>query len=298
LRACQTCHAPLAEQQPVDADGRPNPAYDAALRDQGIVCAACHVRAHRRAGPPRRADLPAPAGPVAHGGFEARPEFEQSRFCASCHQFFDQRGPAGKPVENIWVEWRSSPQAAAGRTCQSCHMPDRAHTWRGIHDADMVRDAVDVALRPASETAPDRVEATLVVTNRDVGHAFPSYVTPRVFLALWQADAGGEEIEGTRVEHAIGRQIDFSERPARELFDTRLLPGESAELSYAQPRHRAAVSLRGRVTVDPAYHYRGVYQRLLARYEDPRALALVERARGRADRVRYVLAEHEQPLSR
>ncbi|MDX1649962.1 MAG: multiheme c-type cytochrome, partial [Myxococcota bacterium] len=46
LRSCQTCHAPLEEQQPVTAAGEPAPAdrYDPELREAGIVCASCHVR--------------------------------------------------------------------------------------------------------------------------------------------------------------------------------------------------------------------------------------------------------------
>lgn len=297
LRGCQHCHAPLEEQQPPRADGAPAPAHDPALREKGVVCAACHVRAHQHFGPPRPADRPAPQGAVAHGGFEPRAEFQQSRFCATCHQFFDQRGPAGKPVENVFVEWRRSPQAAQGRTCQSCHMPDRAHTWRGIHDAQMVRDAVDVELR-GPDARDGTALAALLLTNRDVGHAFPSYVTPRVFLALWQADADGAEIGGTRVEAAIGRKIDFSLRPAREEFDTRVLPGETFRLDYTMPRSAAAVSVQGQVRVDPAHHYRGVYQRLLRRYRDPEARAWIEQALRRADEVGYVLAERQGRLGR
>jgi hypothetical protein len=297
LRSCQACHAPLAEQQPVLADGTPAPGHDAALRAQGVVCAACHVRAHRHFGPPRRPDRQQPQGAVAHGGFEARAEFQQSRFCATCHQFFDQRGPAGKPVENTFVEWRRSPQAAQGRTCQSCHMPDRSHRWRGIHDAEMVRDAVDVELS-GPDARDGAVQAVLVLTNRDVGHAFPSYVTPRVFLALWQVDAEGAEIEGTRVEAVIGREIDFGTRPARERFDTRVLPGESFRLDYASPRAVGGARLRAQVRVDPAHHYRGVYRRLLRRYRDPEARARIEQALRRADEAPYLLAELERPLPR
>lgn len=295
LRSCQKCHTPLEEQLPVRADGTPSPVFDAPLRERGIVCASCHVRSHRRFGPPRRAELPAPAGAVAHGGFEAREEFGQARFCATCHQFFDREGPAGKPVENTFVEWRESFHAAEGRTCQSCHMPDRSHTWRGIHDPDTVRGAVEVTLE-AEALGADALRATLAVANRGVGHAFPSYVTPRVFAAVWQADAAGREIEGTRREATIGREIDFASRPAREVFDTRVLPGEAFHLGYVEARAEGAASLRGRVRVDPAHHYRGVYRRLLRRYESPEALARIEEALARADRAPYVLAERSLPL--
>jgi hypothetical protein len=294
VRNCQTCHNPLEEQQPFDASGSPSPIYDADLRAKGLVCAGCHVRAHRRLGPPRREGLPPLAGPQPHGGFEERPEWQEARFCAPCHQFFDDAGVAGKPLENTFTEWRESPQAAAGRSCQSCHMPDRAHLWRGIHDPDMVRAAVEVELLPA-KSAPEEVRATLVVTNRDVGHAFPSYVTPRVWMEAWQADSDAREIDGTRMKAVIGREVDFS--TWQEVFDTRLLPGESATLAYAGPRQPAARLLVARVTVDPDAHYRGVFAGLLPTLSDPEAKRLIGEALRRTETSRFVLAEARLPLA-
>lgn len=292
LRHCQTCHAPLAEQQPWDATGDPEPAYDAALRAQGIVCASCHVRSQRRYGPPRRAGLPATSGPAPHAGFEVRPEFEQAHFCAECHHFFDDEGVAGKPLQNTFAEWRASPAAAEGRSCQSCHMPERAHTWRGIHDAEMVRSGVDVAWDV--EPSADPLRATLVLENRDVGHAFPTYVTPRVFLAIWQLDELGQELEGTRASATLGREIDFADWSER--FDTRVLPGEQASLAYAKARHPGARELVGRVTVDPAYHYRGVFESLLESLGSEEARGQIARALEGANAAPYVLFESRRSL--
>lgn len=294
LRHCQTCHAPLAEQQPVLASGEAEPHFDPALRAQGIVCAACHVRAHVRFGPPRREDLPPPAEVLPHGGFEAREEFQQARFCATCHQFWDA-GVAGKPIQNTFVEWRESPHAAAGRSCQDCHMEGRAHTWRGIHDAETVREAVDVTLR-AGDLAGDAIEAALVVTSHGVGHAFPSYVTPRVFLSVWQEGADGRALEGTRAEATLGRKIDFGASPSEEVFDTRIPAGGSHRLGYARPRADGARSLRARVEVDPGHHYRGVYRRLLNRLESEEARTLIAEALRREQQTPYVLAERSLAL--
>jgi len=295
VRQCQLCHAPLTEQQPWNAAGEAEPRYDPALRERGIVCASCHVRAHRHYGPPRRADAAPVPGDLPHGGFEARSEFQESRFCAECHQFFDQEGVEGKPVQNTFVEWRASTHAEDGRTCQSCHMPDRAHTWRGIHDAEMVRGAVDVTLSDA--VADDgRVTAVLVLTNHGVGHAFPTYVTPRVTLAAWQVDAEDREIADTRAELVIGRKIDFS--ASQERFDTRVLPGESEQLEYAMPRSEAARALIGRVTVDPGFHYRGVFRSLLGSLTNADARARISEALRGANASIYVLSEERSPLPR
>ncbi len=238
--------------------------------------------------------MPPALSKTPHGGYEERGEFSQSEFCAPCHQFFDEAGPNGKPIENTFVEWRASPQAAAGRTCQSCHMPDRAHLWRGIHDAEMVRNAVAVELAPI-ELGADVLRAALVVENRDVGHMFPTYVTPRIFVALWQVNATGEEIPGTRVEAPIGREVDFG--TWTEIFDTRIAPGESVKLDYALPRHAEARALAGSVTVDPDYHYKGVYESLLATLTNPEARALIEEANRRAAAASFLLAtvRHDLP---
>jgi len=295
LRQCQTCHTPLAEQQPVTAAGAPNPVFDPALREQGIVCAACHVRAHRRYGPPRRADAPPPPEPAPHGGFTARPEYQESRFCATCHQFFDRPGVNGKPVENTYREWEASPHAAAGETCQSCHMPDRAHLWRGIHDPETVREAVPAELFLMGEPE-GRVQGALVLAAEGVGHRFPTYVTPRVFLAVWQEDAEGEALPDTRVEATLGREIDFSTSPWREVFDTRLAPGETVKLDYDRPRHARAARLAARVTVDPGHHYRGVFRSLLGSLETAEARERIAEALRRAEAARYVLHDLARAL--
>src|SRR5262245_10518040 len=109
---CQNCHAPLAEQRPVlgsDAKHAPNPAFDASLRGQGLVCAGCHVRAHERFGPPRRDGTLANSGPretLPHGGVTRTPAFLASEFCRGCHQFANG-GLAlnGKLIENTYAEW-------------------------------------------------------------------------------------------------------------------------------------------------------------------------------------------------
>ncbi len=52
----------------------------------------------------------------------------------------------------------------------------------------------------------------------------------------------------------------------------------------------------GRVTVDPDYHYRGVYQELLQTYSDSTALRRMREALRRADAAVYVLRELRRPL--
>ncbi len=293
-RMCMSCHAPLDEQQEWDASLRQNPRFDSELRAHGVVCAGCHVRKLRFFGPPRREHAPVVPEPRPHAGFEVREEYQQSRFCAECHQFFDDAGVNGKPLENTFAEWQASPQAAQGRQCQDCHMPDRRHLWRGIHDVEMVRAAVDIDVS-AYDLQGETLGASLVLRNRDVGHAFPTYVTARVFLSLHQEDAEGRELPGTRVEAVVAREVDLAK--GLELFDTRVLPGESVKLDYAMKRTDRTATLVARVTIDPDFHYRGVFQSLLTALGTAEARALIGEASRRIPDSSYLLAEIRSPLT-
>ena len=263
--ACQQCHAPLAEQSPLRPDTlAQNPDFDPALRARGVPCAACHVRRHERFGPPRRDGSLVSAAPresLPHGGVTRTPAYLASEFCRGCHQF----GPegyalAGKPLENTYAEWKASRFSTAGVQCQDCHMPDRRHVWRGIHDPDMVRRGLTVSVEeePADR---DSVAARLVVANTGVGHRFPTYVTPIVVMRAELIDGEGRALAGSREERRIGREVTLDLE--RELSDTRLAPGERAELAYARRLEGAAVAARFRVVVYPDAFYVAFYEALL-----------------------------------
>jgi len=150
-QACIRCHAPLSEQADSLAAslGDAGSAALPGLRAEGLVCAACHVRQYRWYGPPRRDGSTAEPGTEGfpHGAWHSTAAFQSSRFCAACHQFEpDQYALNGKPIENTFEEWKASPYAEQGRGCQSCHMSDRRHLWRGIHDPDTVRSGVTIAV--------------------------------------------------------------------------------------------------------------------------------------------------------
>jgi hypothetical protein len=284
--SCQQCHAPLAEQAPlVPGTLAANPAFDPALRARGIPCAACHVRGHQRFGPPRRDGSlvsGAPREALPHGGVTRTPAYLASEFCRSCHQFEpDGYALNGKLIENTYAEWKGTRFAAAGVQCQDCHMPDRRHLWRGIHDPAMVRNGLTIALDDAEPSAQGRVSARLVVENSGVGHRFPTYVTPLVLLRAELVDASGRALAGTRAERRIGREVTLD--LAREISDTRLAPGERAELAYSRALGDGAVAARFSVVVYPDAFYTGFFEALLrqgaGRGEDDIRQALEETRR-------------------
>ena len=263
--ACQHCHAPLAEQAPLRRDTlAENPDFDPALRRRGIPCAGCHVRGHERFGPPRRDGSLASAAPretLPHGGVTRTPAYLRSEFCRDCHQFKpDGYALEGKLLEDTYNEWKASRFAAAGVQCQDCHMPDRRHLWRGIHDPDTVRRGLTISV-VENTTPPGRMAARLIVESTGVGHRFPTYVTPIVVLRGELLDAAGRVIAGTREERRIGREVTLDLE--RELSDTRLAPGERAALVYVRALDGAAVAARFSVVVFPDAFYTAFYETLL-----------------------------------
>jgi len=273
--SCLRCHAPLAEQKALtalqhgwaNAPQDPVPSYVSSdLHLRGLVCAACHVRRHQYFGPPANsrntlttADLnSAPRQP--HNGFVAERAFQDSRFCSTCHQFPPQgRSLAGKLIENTYEEWRASPAALQGLSCQGCHMPDRRHLWRGVHDRDMVanglRRELEVKRLDASSLA---VQA--IISAPGVGHFFPTYVVPKVTVSLHLRDATGtREI----ARHMIGRMVSVD--MDRELSDTRIPPGGRATVSAQVKAPPGEYHVEMHIEVAPAEHYARMFQSMLDR---------------------------------
>ena len=299
---CLRCHAPLKEQAdslvaaatPLRAIA-PRATDGPALHEQGLTCAACHVRGHLRYGPPRKdGSAPDATARLPHGGWVAHAAFEDSRFCASCHQFpKDGFALNGKLLENTYEEWKESRYAREGKTCQSCHMPERRHLWRGIHDAQTVQAAVTI-----DATAPHMdggiVSAKLSIGNTGTGHYFPTYVTPKVVAEGFQENARGEMLPVTRREYVIARQV--SPDLAAEIADTRVAPDKQAVFDYRAGLHSGAVSLVLRVRVEPDAFYSELYRSLLQANPAANGNHLIAAALAQSLASHYVLYTQRQKL--
>ncbi len=269
---CYACHAPLTEQQERvqsrPAGSVPNPAFDGGLQAEGLACPACHVRAHQRFGPPKRdgslaSELPRERLP--HDGVTRTPAFLRAEFCKDCHQFApDGIALNGKLLENTYEEWKAGPFGRDGVQCQECHMPDRRHLWRGIHDPEMVRSGLTVAVSADKERyrVGEIVTATLTLTNSKVGHYFPTYVVPRVVVSGELVDRSGRVLPGSRQEGIVAREVTLD--LSRELSDTRLRPGQTLAFRYRQRLSAPGLTLRLAITVHPDHFYVGFFESLLS----------------------------------
>ena len=223
-----------------------------------------------------------------HGGVLRTAEFEQSDFCSTCHQFGAETAVNGKPLQNTYVEWRASPQAAQGISCQTCHMPDRAHLWRGIHDREMVAKGLTPAITANAE------KARFELVNTGVGHAFPTYAVPKVVMNLVALDAGGVAQPQTLHSYVIARNVRFDDATNAwvELSDTRLLPGQSATIELAwngSERIRAWLD----VIPDDAYATQVFPQVIAGLPSDGEAYRLVNQALADAKARSFTLYETE-----
>jgi len=220
-----------------------------------------------------------------------------SEFCSSCHQF-DSNGFAlnGTLLENTYEEWKASPAAAGGVQCQNCHMPDRRHLWRGIHDREMVRSGVAVSVvteRPRHKTGDD-IAARITLTTPGVGHHFPTYVTPRVVVRAALVDAAGREVSASAEERVIARDVSLD--LSRELSDTRVPAGGRFVFDYRRRVERAGLSLRVRVTVYPDHFYTRFFESLLASGAG-RGKADIQKALEATQRSTFELYRRDIPLT-
>lgn len=276
---CLRCHAPLAEQKallardmgwPNTPTTEPPPYVPTDLHLQGLGCASCHVRGHAHFGPPAKKPV---VKDMPHGGFTAAAAFQDSRFCATCHQF-PEDGPrlAGKLREDTYAQWLASPYAGK-QNCQSCHMPEGRHLWRGIHDPDMVRQALALELK-LEALGDDEYRAVLVARNQGAGHHLPTYMVAKIDLVLELHQPGRPVQEVGR--DVIGWTADVE--MTREVADTRIPAGGSHTYSqvFRAPKGMDW-SVEARADVRPREHYERMFQyNRQALQLSPRALKLLE----------------------
>jgi len=267
--SCLTCHTPLENQlkkrivefkggdfyQPKFAD---NSRFDAELQQEGITCAACHVRDGVVYGPYPAEQLNAPH-PV---GFDER--FLSESLCLDCHEVpakpfsFLRSGICG-----TGGEWVDGPYIKQGYRCQTCHMPEVTrplmagkkahkggrHLWRGGNSPEQVAKALTITAKHQDGTI------NVDITNSGAGHNFPTGDPDReVFITARLINKEGAVLQ-TKELHI--RRIIIWKPIMIELSDNRIKPLETRTLSFKIPSRLNDQSLTVEVE--------GIYQILSAR---------------------------------
>jgi hypothetical protein len=240
---CLECHLPLVSQQPalvgryVDGDlaapiHQANAAWDPSLMEEGVTCAACHVRGSAVVG--------ARAAPGAPHPVEVSEILSSSAVCAPCHQ----RTFTGSatPWYDTWGEWYRSPYREAGVRCQDCHMPPRSGVPSPGRAAAFASHAFEalpgravsvLVSLPAPEVQRGQpFEFRVRVQNTGAGHAFPTGHPGRtVRLEAGLVTPAGKALHAPLV-HVFARTVADTP-PFAVQADTRLPPHGEVDLSLA-----------------------------------------------------------------
>lgn len=230
---CLNCHIPLADQQEHLVTGFrdrerwdpilvPNPDFDPDLRHEGVTCLVCHLQEGGIAGP--YGDAAAPHPTVQRT--------DPNQPCMRCHVVSGARWDAffRFPPCGTVAEIQASGEQV---DCVSCHMPAVArpaaaggpvrpghhHLWRGGHDPDTVRAALEITLAEAPQPAGRRRFA-LTLTNRGAAHYLPTGTPDRHLTVTFRLlDRSGRPVQVE--DHRLRRTVLW--RPfIVDLWDTRL----------------------------------------------------------------------------
>lgn len=128
---CSRCHTPLGTA--LGENGLVRNTHRSRLSTEGVTCIVCHrqSKAFHKSNARQFIEPGSSLEVCMFGPFEEavsltgahqaekNPFMKQSAFCGSCH---DVTGPDGVRLEEAFSEWRHSPAAEQGITCQQCHM--------------------------------------------------------------------------------------------------------------------------------------------------------------------------------
>ncbi len=228
---CAVCHTPLEDvftPGELDLDEAVTPAGL-----DGVTCLACHQIAHVNDDVDALHHLgnaeyrfPQADAQTSFHVFGAlpdvdripmqnvyQPQFKESQFCASCHEY--KNPTTGAPGQGTYSEWLASPYAEPGenfRSCQDCHMPSRgtaggigsggpdrpasqrhSHAFVGANPETLSAN-IDLRMQLMREGQTLRVDAE--VENR-AGHGFPSGISIRNAILHVDARIGGVQLQQT-----------------------------------------------------------------------------------------------------
>jgi hypothetical protein len=215
---------------------------------------------------------------------------ESSELCGACHMSLWPTNAL--PIDWTYAEWKRSPWAAEGKTCQDCHMPTyegraapngqvrsnlHRHTFPGGADVEFVQSAAEIELTAQAYFAGH--EVSVRVENVASGHAFPTgnATAPVVFLELVALDANGDPVFSDRRDYRLVYEDadgDVTSDPSvavRLQSDTTLQPREPRHEHFFLVHSLGAVRVRARLVYqrwsdDVVNNHLGLAREFLGRY--------------------------------
>lgn len=245
---CINCHIPLQNQQDsivkglIDGDiYRPvkvvNPHYDESLKQEGITCAACHVRNNVIVGPTGTDKAP-------HKTVKDTVHLSE-QLCISCHNAVAVVTPTLACTFETGDEWKAGPFYGK-KNCISCHMDtitrsivpgyekrlSHHHYFKGsgIPKAKGAKTKVfnGLAFYPSTLKSNyhlnDSINYEFKVKNEFAGHKVPSGDPERFILFKFNVINQQGDTVFTQIER-IGEKWEWHPE-AKKISDNNLLPQE------------------------------------------------------------------------
>ncbi|HMD86949.1 MAG TPA: multiheme c-type cytochrome [Terriglobia bacterium] len=276
-KTCLSCHSPIAVQSG-------DMALVKKVSWEGITCDYCHsIRDVTLTGPNPKVTVDyslVKSGPwkdvdsPAHGTVFSSVH-TSSLICASCHEY---RNSLGFLVLSTYSEWSKSAYGANNQSCQSCHMYQvqgnvvdprvqrtaqagiNLHQIPGSHSMQQLEKALHAQLSATHQSG--RLQVVVEVTNRGAGHSVPTGSPMRQLILEVRADPyGGAHMSDRRVfrrtvadakDATIEREPQAFIKGAKEISDTRILPGETRKETFT---FQVPQGTRTQVEADFIYYY-------------------------------------------
>jgi hypothetical protein len=158
---------------------------------------------------------------------------------------------------------------------------------------------METQITKGGSTPGSSVELKVEVINAAVGHKFPTYITPKVFVRAVLLDQSSKTLPGTQQERIIGWDARFEGGEWREYFDTRIPPGEKSQEIFRWNLPSGAKKVRAWVEVYPDHFYHVHFYPAYLKGENltPEGRRLVEKALQDSGRSSYILFDKVIPLS-
>ncbi len=256
-KLCLRCHAPTTYFTH-DFDMSED------ITKEGVTCDFCHtltsVRVGHRTKPFEVQPGRVKRGPYANASSPAHDTersglFRSAELCGSCHEY---KGKNGVTIIGTFGEWRDSPQAKRGITCQKCHMaatsskaakdgmgsthPAYSHDVPGGHSVDQLRKAVRVSIKEL-KVSGDKVKAVVSLTNVGSGHCVPTGMPSRKLIltltavnprkkVVFQDKVVIEKVMANSSGKTLRGDTAIMLRSASIKKDNRLRPGETRNLTF------------------------------------------------------------------
>ena len=230
---CVGCHLPIESQHstPSQEEGEPSHVWDPTLQQEGVTCAACHVRDGTIYGVHMTENAPHAVTPSS--------ELQSAEFCANCHQL--SWPDSDRPIYDTFGEWSRSWYADAGITCQTCHMrPTPGVATAGalgyFSDHSPSIDPSRAITLQISLDAPIAVRGTefvgsFTITNSGSGHAFPTGSPFKSVLITATLFDGDQEPASDIFSGTLERTVQDGP-PWNTLSDSTLAPNESKSWDF------------------------------------------------------------------